>query len=66
MAGHLVISLRHALSCGQVKGFSLQDSTLESQGEGGVPQVGVGEGTSLSLLSAGGLCPGTQDTPATG
>lgn len=26
--------------------------------------MGVGEGTSLSLLSAGGLCPGTQDTPA--
>lgn len=24
----------------------------------------MGEGTSLSLLSAGGLCPGTQDTPA--
>lgn len=57
-------SLGHAFHCEQVKRFSLQDRTVESQGEGGVPQVGVGEGTLLSLLSAGGLCLGTQDTPA--
>jgi hypothetical protein len=63
VAGHLAVSLGHALHCGQVKRFSLQDRTVESQDEGGVPQVGVGKGTLLSLLSAGGLCLGTQDTP---
>lgn len=64
VADHLAIFLGHALRCRQVKGFFLQDRTLGSKGEDGVPQVGVGKGTSLSLLSAGGLCPGTQDTPA--